>query len=157
MPDMAKKLSGVRIPVIAFLMTFIATAHVFAEGLETPYWARGKSACPGELYYFDQQTNKLQVFTKLEMTTQKLGTFMSFQMSEGSFVKNNEDGYDIIFPDGTTGQLVIIDPDWVKLKTQLYGDTALDPCDPEEAQKLIADAHNHFKTCPKNVLNCSSQ
>lgn len=137
---------------ILFLLLIIPVV-VQAEDLGKIYWST--YACGGYIYHFDPNKGEYKIYTRLDMKDERHGEYKSYQLTEG--IMNREKGAVYILISKDIKEEMSVDfSDMQKaiMKSKQFGQAQLIRCDSEKAKQLIKEANKHFKTCPKNVLNC---
>ena len=126
-----------------------------ADKISNIYWST--YACETYIYHFDNRNNKYEIYTRLDAEDKKRGKYKSYQLTEGKMqfkekakylLTSKEIDYEMVIDFNNINEAI--------LSSTQFGKAFLIQCDTVEAKKLIHEAKRHFKTCPKNVLNCKS-
>lgn len=137
------------------IFLFLLPLSVMAESLSDSYWSN--YACGGYIYHFDSNKGEYKIYTRLNVKDEKNGEYTSYQLTEGKMRHK----YGAIFTLTGEGFEEIATVDFIDMnnaimKSSQFGQVPLIQCDSEKAKRLILEAEKHFKSCPKNVLNCKS-
>ncbi len=141
--------------VITILSLLLLPLSIQADDLNELYWSN--YACGGYIYHFDSKKGVYRIYTRLDVEDKKNGKYTSYQLTEGQM--NYKDG--AVYTLGGEGfnepaTIDFSDMSQAIMKSAQFGQVPLIQCDSDSAKKLIRKAEAHFKTCPKNVLNCKS-
>ncbi len=126
-----------------------------AGSLSDIYWSN--YACGGYIYHFNSTNNSYKIYTRLTVKDKKNGEYNSYQLTEGQMKHKEGNIYLLINKDINEAMTIDFgDMTEAVMKSKQFGRVLLIQCENKEAKQLIREAENHFKSCPKNVLNCKS-
>jgi|GEM_PF-2335481 len=142
---------------ILVVFFFLSPLFCMADVMSNRYWSN--SACDGYIYHFDTSDNKYAIYSRLKVKDKHRGSYQSYQLTNGAMHKSgNNLIYSLTGNDLVGRHTVDFSSDHqVIFESAQYGRSVLVACDPQQAKRLIQEAEEHFKSCPKNVLNCKSQ
>jgi len=112
--------------------------------------------CDGYIYHFNPKVAKYKIYSKLSIKEPNKAAYNSYQLTEGNMNKINEFQYQLIsntVSDKATVNFKNIEQPTLSSK---YGNVSLVVCDKKNSLQIIKEAEKHFKSCPKNTLNCKS-
>lgn len=135
------------------ILFLLLTFQIDAQEVDSIYWSYG---CESYIYKFDIDKNEYAIYSKIAVSDKDNGSYYSYQMTTGNLTKQLGDLYALTSPD-IQGETTVdfSDPDLAILKVEGQGQVGLLQCNSQNAEQLIAESEQHFKVCPKNVLNCN--
>jgi hypothetical protein len=137
------------------LSILLFPALSLADNLGDLYWS--PYACDGYIYHFDDTKGEYEIYTRLDVKDEKHGAYKSYQLTEGKMEQKSGALYLLRSKDiGETMSIDFSGVNQAMMKSTKFGQALLIQCDKEKAKKLIDEAESHFKTCPKNALNCKN-